>query len=397
MRCPNILRKQLPFALAVCCFSLAAMFSACQRSDTKAASERQGRRAADFPVELAPVEARQVDYTIQSVGTLLAQEEVQITSRVSGVVERVRFIEGAHVQKGAILAEIEPERWRIAVASAKASLDRSKAATHEARLAFQRREKLSKNSPGLISAEEVELYGSKFKVALAEEALAQAAFELAELNLRDAYVRAPIDGIVERRMVQTGLYTQPGTVLATMIRRSPLLLETDVSTDEAAQLEGGMKLTFSTGSTESLEARIIHIGQAANPRSRRVRLLAEVDAMGQGQRPGDFVKVQIPVGNRSAAPVVAQMAIRPSEKGFLAYVIENGVARERIVSLGLRTQDGFVEIRDGIDAGESVVVRGNEPLFDGARIRIIDAADPSTPTKALPTKGTSTERAGQAT
>ena len=372
----------------------------CQKRDVGQAAARKVRSAAEFPVELAPVEARTVDYSIQSVGTLLAMEEVQVTSRVAGVVERVRFVEGLRVQKGAVLAEIEPERWRIAVASAKASLDKARAAAIEARLAFQRRENLGKSSPGLISAEEVELYGSKFRTAQAEEALARANLEMAELNLRDAYVRAPIDGVIERRSVQTGLYAQPGTVLATMIRSDPLLLETEVSTEEAFHLSEGMKIYFSTSSAEDLTARILHVGQAASPRSRRVRVLAEVDASGSGQRPGDFAQIRIPVSERPAVPVIAQLAIRPSEKGFLAYVAADGMARERIVTLGLRTADGLVEIRDGLEAGEALVIRGNEPLFDGARIRVVpssgEAADAGTPA-AAGTQGEGAGRAGQAT
>ncbi len=392
---PRMSRARLPLIAALAALNLVPALG-CQQGDAGQSPARRSRGAATFPVDLAPVEARTVDYSIRSVGTLLAVEEVQVTARVSGVVEKVRFIEGARVQKGAVLAEIEPGRWRIAVASAKASLDKARAAAVEARLAFQRRERLSKNSPGLISAEEVELYGSQYKTALAEEALAKAALDLAELNLRDAYVRAPIDGIIERRMVQTGLYAQPGTALAAMIRSDPLLLETEVSAEEAFHLSEGMKLLFSTGSADDLSARILHVGQAANPRSRRVRVLAEVDASGRGQRPGDFVKVRIPVGDRPAAPVIAQLAIRPSDKGFLAYVVADGVARERVVSLGLRTDDGLVEIRDGLDVGERIVIRGNEPLFDGARVRIVESAD--APDGGAPTDaGTGADHPGQAT
>jgi multidrug efflux system membrane fusion protein len=65
--------------------------------------------------------------------------------------------------------------------------------------------------------------------------------------------------------------------------------------------------------------------------------------------------------------------VRPSEKGFLAYVIQNGKARERVVTLGLRTEDGRVEVRDGLAAAESLVIRGGEALRDGASVRIVPA------------------------
>jgi multidrug efflux pump subunit AcrA (membrane-fusion protein) len=76
----------------------------------------------------------------------------------------------------------------------------------------------------------------------------------------------------------------------------------------------------------------------------------------------------VPIGRGASAPVIPQTAIRPSERGFLAFVVEDGVARERVLTLGLRTADGRVEVRDGLAAGETLVVRGAEALADGAAV-----------------------------
>jgi multidrug efflux system membrane fusion protein len=62
--------------------------------------------------------------------------------------------------------------------------------------------------------------------------------------------------------------------------------------------------------------------------------------------------------------------VRPSERGFLGYVVEGDTARERILTLGLRTPDGRVEIKDGVKPGERIVVRGGEALKDGATVRV---------------------------
>jgi membrane fusion protein (multidrug efflux system)/multidrug efflux system membrane fusion protein len=89
-----------------------------------------------------------------------------------------------------------------------------------------------------------------------------------------------------------------------------------------------------------------------------------------GLRPGTFAEITVPVGQNGAALVVPQTAIRPSEKGFLAYVVEGAVARERVLTLGMRTADGLVEVRSGLSAGERLVVRGGEALRDGATVRL---------------------------
>jgi hypothetical protein len=87
-------------------------------------------------------------------------------------------------------------------------------------------------------------------------------------------------------------------------------------------------------------------------------------------RPGAFARVTIPVGSSRLAPVIPQTAIRPSEKGFLAYTVVDGVASQRVLTLGMRTADGQVEVKDGIRAGEMLVVRGAEALRDGAKVKV---------------------------
>jgi multidrug efflux system membrane fusion protein len=69
--------------------------------------------------------------------------------------------------------------------------------------------------------------------------------------------------------------------------------------------------------------------------------------------------------------VIPAIAIRPSEKGFLAFVVAGEVAHERVVTLGMRTADGLVEIRSGLRPGESLVVRGGEALREGAKVRAV--------------------------
>jgi len=119
------------------------------------------------------------------------------------------------------------------------------------------------------------------------------------------------------------------------------------------------------------DARLHHVGDAADAASRMVAVVAVIaDPDHSVLRAGAFAEVVIPVGVAIDAPVVPQTAVRPSERGFLSYVIEGGVARERVLTLGLRTPEGLVEVREGLAPGESLVVRGGEALRDGAKVRV---------------------------
>jgi multidrug efflux system membrane fusion protein len=339
-----------------------------------------GRRAIQYPVEAAVVEARSVEYRVVAVGSVEAFEIVQVTARVQGVVEAVRFSEGNSTSSGTVLVEIEPERYRLAVESAKATLEKAAAARAEAQAGLDRREGASARQPGIIPAEEIETWRTRLRTADAEVAQARAALQQAELNLHDAYVRAPVGGIIETRSVQTGEYVQPGKSLATLLRQDPLLLRFAVPEGEAAQLQVGMQARFKVREADrEYTARITHVAASADLTTRMVQVTAHVEKSASAPpRPGAFAEVTVPVGGPTAAAVVPETAVRPSERGFLAYVIQGGRARERVLALGMRTADGRVEGKSGIAAGESLVVRGAEALREGAPVRVTSVPPPVT-------------------
>ncbi|MBN1203388.1 MAG: efflux RND transporter periplasmic adaptor subunit [Myxococcaceae bacterium] len=338
-----------------------------------------GRGAMRFPVEVAPVEVRDVEYVVNAVGSVEAFERVQITARVAGVVERVLFTEGQAVKKGEVLAEIEPTRYSLAVNAAKAALEKAEASAAEAQAGAQRRAAVNEQRPGLLPAEELESFQTRARTAAAEVNAEKAALAQAELNLRDAYVRAPMDGVLQTRTVQTGQYVTPGHVLATLLRRDPLLVRFRVPEADVARIKPGMTARFSVRSdSRAYSAKITHVAAAADDQSRMVPVTAEVAKQDvEVLRPGAFASVAVPVEAARGAPVIPQTAVRPSERGFLAYVVDGDKARERVLELGMRTADGRVEVREGLEPGERLVVRGSEALKDGVAVRIEDGASPA--------------------
>ena len=365
-------RLALVLALAVACGDKAEAGKGGGREGGGGA--KKGPQA--FPVEVAEVQARDVNLVIPAVGSLDAFERVQVTARVSGVVERVKFTEGDVVKRDQVLVEIEPQRYQVAIRSAKAALERVKASQAEATAALARREQAIAKSPGLIPAEELETWRTKQSLAAAEEMEAKARYDEAALNLRDAYVRAPTAGTIETRSAQTGQYAQPGTVIATLVQRDPLLLRFQVAEADAAKLQKGMTVAFSVqGDPTPFSATVTHVAGLADVTTRMVPITAEVAKEQRDKlRPGTFAEVSVSVGTTSNAPIVPEIAVRPSERGFLAYVIEaegeKQVARERIVVLGMHTSDGHVEVRDGLKVGEKLVIRGGEALKEGAAVRV---------------------------
>lgn len=381
-------KHALPALLVVA--SLLVSAAACRKGAGEAGA--RNRQAVAFPVEVAPVEIRSLVYAVNAVGSVEAFEKVQVTARVGGIVDRVLFSEGSLARTGQVLAEIEPERFRLAVEAAQAAYEKSEASKADAEAGLKRRETVINQTPGLIPGEELETWRTKVLLATSDVAQTRAALNQANLNLRDAFVKAPVAGIIQTRTVQTGQYVDVGTVLATLVRRDPLLLRFKVPERDAARIRVGQEASFRIRDvTREFGARIVHVGAAADIGTRMVELTAEIKESGdEALRPGTFAEIVIPVESARPAPVIPQTAIRPSERGFLAFVVENDTAVERVLGLGLRTPEGQVEVLTGLAEGEKLVIRGSEALRSGVPVRISsaaappDAARPPAETKAAP-------------
>lgn len=345
------------------------MLAGCGRGDS-GLSKGGGPRA--FPVEVEEIRGEPVEYVVSATGSVEPFEQVVVTSRVQGVVESVRFREGDAVTTDSVLIEIEPRRFQYQYDATKAAHERAQAELKEARDGLLRRE--NPDRPGVFSKEEVEAWRTRVAVAQANERENAADVSQAELDLEHSKPKPPIDGIVQNRHISTGQYVNQGTLIATMLRRDPMLLRFAVPELEAGQLRPGLEARFTVrGGAKEYKAKLIHVASAADRATRMVAITAEVTGEdAQEITPGAFTRITVPTGGRESAPTVPETAVRPSERGFLVYVVEDGKAYSRVIETGLRTGAGRVEVRAGLELGERVVVRGAEALRDGVDVRIVD-------------------------
>lgn len=346
---------------------------ACKKEGAASPAAQGGRGRVVFPVDVVPVQVRSLVYSVTAVGSVEAFEKVQVTARVPGVADRVLFSEGGFAAADQVLVEIETERYRLGVEAAQAAYEKSEASKADAEAGLKRRETVITQTPGLIPGEEVEAWRTKVLVAASEVAQMRSALNQAKLNLRDAFVRAPISGIIQTRTVQTGQYVETGTVLATLVRRDPLLLRFRVPERDAARIKPGQEARFRVREdSREFTAKVVHVAESADDVSRLVAVTANInDPSDRTLRPGSFAEITVPVSSIRDAPVIPVSAVRPSERGFVAFVVEGDKAVERILTLGMRSADGQVEVLSGLKAGEALVVRGSEALQNGVTVRVI--------------------------
>jgi RND family efflux transporter MFP subunit len=343
-------------------------------SDTPPAGKRgAGGNKLQYAVDVSPLVARQMQYAVNAPGTIDAFQQVQITARVAGAVDKVAFVEGQQVKQGDTLVVIESERYQIALEQAKAAVAKADAAQKSAEAALSRRLDAQKESPGLVPGEEIEQKQTAVDTAKADLLAAKESQKVAELNLRDSAVRAPIAGVVQTRTVNQGQYLQPGAVLATILQKEPMLVRFQVSEQDAPRLKPDTPLNITLNeSAREFTGKITLVADAADPTTRQVPITGTVDPTDHQYwlRPGAFCKVSVPIGTARPGIVVPQIALQPTEKGNIVYVVENGIAHSRVVETGMHTGDGGVELTRGVKEGEQIVVRGIDPLTDGAPVKI---------------------------
>jgi multidrug efflux system membrane fusion protein len=293
-----------------------------------------------------------------------------VTAEVSGAVAEVLFHEGDRVTPETVLLRIDPDKYRLEAVRAEAAHRRALADWQRADADMKRREALAQDE--LVAAEELNRARQETERLAADVAAAKAALDIARKNLERSDVRPSRAGVINTRTVDTGQFVQAGTVLATLVDLSRLRLRFKISDAESLTARVGQTVMFRVASLgqQEFQARVYHVGDVADPTTRQVEVLAWVKNPGV-LKPGFFAEVALAIRTREKAIVVPESAVQASERGFVVYVEEGDRARQRPVQIGLRTDDGSVEIVSGLRSGETIVVEGSDRLAEGVAIKSV--------------------------
>jgi multidrug efflux system membrane fusion protein len=191
-------------------------------------------------------------------------------------------------------------------------------------------------------------------------------------------VTSPIQGVVQSRTVQQGEYLQPGAVLATLLQRFPMLMRAEVSEADAPRLKPGMTANVTLRESKySFTAKLTLIAGAADQTTRMVPITGQFDVTEKSEhigrlRPGSSCEVNIPVGTSHDAIIVPSLAIAPTEKGNVVFILDpqTSTVHQVAIETGMHTSDGGIELTRGVNAGQTMVVRGIEPLSEGAPVKV---------------------------
>jgi multidrug efflux system membrane fusion protein len=328
-------------------------------------------RAPAIPVRAGLVKVEQVTYSIQAVGSLEAEEMIQVTAELDGVLTQVNFREGDRVTKDTVIAKIDPERYKLEADRAEANYQRAVADGAQAAANLARREALAKEN--LVSIEDLNQTRTVEVRTAADAAGMRAARDLAAQNLSRAFVKPRHGGIIDKRLVDTGTFVRTGTPIAALVDLARLRLRFRISETESLHAKKGQHPTFRVAATGDrvFTGTIYHVGGVADPTSRQVEVLALVQNPGV-LKPGFFAEVTLPSESKKDAIIIPETAVQASDRGFVAFVIVDGKAVVRQVELGPRTGGGLVEILSGLNPGETIVFQGSDRITNGTAVTPTD-------------------------
>jgi membrane fusion protein (multidrug efflux system) len=285
---------------------------------------------------------------------------VEVRARVSGILEKRLFVEGAPVKAGTVLFLIDRAPFEIAVAQAKAALAQERARQE---LALREAERLKMLAQArAISQREYDEAQSSVKQTSAAIEGAQARLAEAQLNLSYTNVRAPISGITGRALRSEGSLVTANTdnaLLTTLTQVDPIwvrfsLAEPDFDRIRGTEKRAQVTLLNQDGTTAATNGRLNFAGSTVDPKLGTVQLRAEFPNRDHGFLPGQFIKVRVLAGEQQAM-LVPQAAVTQTEQGRFVWIADDGKASMRPVQTAGWMNGDWV-ITGGIKPGEAVVV-----------------------------------------
>jgi membrane fusion protein, multidrug efflux system len=360
-------RAAASLALAAC-----GLLAGCGGDDASpAAAAGQPARQA-VPVEVAEARQDPLSVRLTSVGSLEADNVVEVRPETSGTVAAIAVDEGDAVRRGQVLVRLDAREPAAELAAAEAAVSRLATELDNLETRLERNRGLF--DKGAISRQTLDDLESGRAAAAARLREAEAQRDLAARRLEKSVLTAPFAGRVGQRSVYPGDYVQEGDALFALVDDDPLKVEFSVPEQYVGRLEPGTPVTVMVRSLpgERFEGRVVFIGPRIDPASRTASLKAAVPNADGRLRPGQFADVELELERRENALVVPEAAVVPrGGENFVFVVAPDGTAGERRVELGQR-ESGRVEVRAGVRAGERVVVAGQQRLRDGTPVELVE-------------------------
>lgn len=355
----------------------------------KPASSAQVR--PPVPVVVAEAKLTDVPLTTEMVGETAGYREIEVRSRVNGILLKRTYVEGQPVTAGQELFLIDPAPYKVALEQAKGALAQEQARFNKARADRDRIIPLFKRQ--VVSRKDYDDTIANYEAAIASRQAAQATVKEAELNLSYTQVTAPIDGMASKSSQSEGSLISTNansSLLTTITQYNPLYVNFSYSEQDRLNFETSVRkglieakdttnwrthIRLADGSVYPQAGKLNFSDNRVDPQTGTIRARAIFDNKEGVLLPGQFVRLTIDLGIRKNAIVVPARAIVQSQADRMVMVVDgDDKVVPRPVRLGPAIAEGVL-IESGLDAGERYIVEGLMKARPGSIVKPVSAQE----------------------
>lgn len=342
----------------------------CKGKENDAAAAEEEKPIVLGQQDVAPVRLMAVNEGVVLTGSLQPAQMVSVKAQVPGRIASIAVDRGMPVRTGQTLAIIRAEGIRGQAEGARAGV-----AAAEANLAVaQQRLESARTLRGAGAMSEIDFKAAAagYEAARAQLAAARAGAAGAVEAAGNATVRAPFTGVIATRTAEIGQVVNPGDDLFTVVRSDFLELSGQVPVEQAALIRPGQRVVFALDTQPGREfaGEVSRIEPMADVNTRQVGIYLRMRNPG-GIVGGQFASGRIQMGDNTEVLAVPESAIRGAGNDTHVLAIVDGRLLKRIVTLGRRDPaTGVLEVKSGVQAGETIVVAPTAALVEGARVQV---------------------------
>lgn len=351
----------------------ALVLTACDSGKSTAPAATTAPAVRATAVTAAAPQQQDVAVTERSVGLLESLITPEVAAEVEGRILRGFAKTGERVTEGQLIAELDPEDYRIAAAAAGAELRQLSALRGNQRRTVERYQTLLVGHQ--ISVDRHDEAAAQLRALDEQIAAARARLEQSERALTKTRVLSRYDGVVDAELISPGDFVKVGDPLFRITTSNRLRARLPLPETLASRLSVGQDIELYSPLTPDIRvtSTISEIRPTIGVRNRAIDVFAIIDNPG-GWQPGGSVNASIVIARRPGALLVPEAAVVPRPAGNVIYIVEAGAAHPRIVETGI-FRDGMVEIRSGVTATDLVIDTGASFLTEGAPVTVTPAGN----------------------
>ncbi|NVM20444.1 MAG: efflux RND transporter periplasmic adaptor subunit [Desulfobacterales bacterium] len=329
------------------------------------------KKEEKIPVQVAGSKVMNLKSILEQTGDIRPMIAVDVYPKVPGkIIERLRVEKGDFVKRGALIAVLERDAIKAQVAQAGAAVDMAEANLDVLEKDYARIEYLYKEKAA--ARQQLDHINARAKAAKAQLRQSQETLKQLEILHGEHKIYAPVGGLVSARYVDRGAMSDTRKPIVRISSEEKVKIVTSVTEKDFPHIKKGMRVEVKVDAfpEKVFSGAVSIITPTIDPATRTGEIEIHIKNKDRVLRSGMFARIRLYLGETPATVIPRDALVNlPGTGNYYVFVIENGQAVQKNIETGI-SQHNYVEVREGLDAGEQVVVRGQNRLGDGVRVII---------------------------